>query len=378
MKSKKRNPLTVTLFVIYTLLLIAVILFKLPFRGELSDGVRAVNLIPFSTMRDFFPNTLIFIPFGIYIAALSPKSSLAKKVLSAAGLSLAFELAQFLFAIGRTNIIDIISNTLGAFVGIVLYTLLRYAFRSNTIRVLNSAALIVTVCVSILFGSLFYSGYAAVGQDTAEESNAVIPITEPKEVHNSAASEASEPKTAEPEATVIKGLLLVNADNPLPDDYEPENFVSLYGQKDKHFQLMGSDMKVTETVFNAMETMFAAADKKGFSGFIITSAYRSRADQEAIYAETTNGTAQTPGHSEHETGLCFDVGAVGYRYFDSAPEFEWITEHCAEYGFILRYPSGKEDVTGIPYEPWHYRYVGIDAATYIMENGITLEEYLKR
>lgn len=88
-----------------------------------------------------------------------------------------------------------------------------------------------------------------------------------------------------------------------------------------------------------------------------------------------------PGTSEHHVGLAADVLGSGYasleESFENTPAFAWLKAHCAEYGFILRYPKEKEDITGVIYEPWHYRYVGVEAATEIMRRGITLEEYLE-
>ena len=87
-----------------------------------------------------------------------------------------------------------------------------------------------------------------------------------------------------------------------------------------------------------------------------------------------------PGTSEHNLGLAVDICATDYQLLDDAqaetPEQQWLMEHCAEYGFILRYPQGKEEITGIIWEPWHYRYVGVEAATEIMQSGLCLEEYL--
>lgn len=97
------------------------------------------------------------------------------------------------------------------------------------------------------------------------------------------------------------------------------------------------------------------------------------------YEEVSKET-MPPGCSEHSTGLAFDIVALHYQMLDEGQETtkenQWLQEHCAEYGFILRYPKGKEDITSINYESWHFRYVGEDAAKYIMENHITLEEYL--
>ena len=101
---------------------------------------------------------------------------------------------------------------------------------------------------------------------------------------------------------------------------------------------------------------------------------------EDAYDEVTMET-MPPGYSEHSTGLAFDIVSLDYQMLDSkqadTKECKWLTEHCAEYGFILRYPEDKEDITQIHYEPWHFRYVGEKAAKYIMENDLTLEEYLE-
>ena len=89
-----------------------------------------------------------------------------------------------------------------------------------------------------------------------------------------------------------------------------------------------------------------------------------------------------PYASEHHTGLAVDLLGSGYsdltQNFEKTPAFKWLKENCAKYGFILRYPSNKQPVTGVIYEPWHYRYVGVEAAQAIMNTGITLEEYLQQ
>jgi LAS superfamily LD-carboxypeptidase LdcB len=88
-----------------------------------------------------------------------------------------------------------------------------------------------------------------------------------------------------------------------------------------------------------------------------------------------------PGTSEHHVGLAVDILGSGYysleQSFENTAAFKWLKAHCAEYGFILRYPKEKEHITGVIYEPWHYRYVGVDVAKEIMSRNITLEEYLE-
>jgi D-alanyl-D-alanine carboxypeptidase len=189
---------------------------------------------------------------------------------------------------------------------------------------------------------------------------------------------AGGPSTNAPNTnSFVEDILLVNPENPLPKDFRAVNLVNLYDQKGKHFHLANAGIKLSKDVFEAMDAMFAAARKDGVSGFIVTSGYRSREEQMEIFLATTDGTAAKPGESEHETGLAFDVTAMGNESFELTPQYEWLLGHCGEYGFIIRYPKGGEDVTGYPYEPWHYRYVGREHAARIMDMGITLEEYLE-
>ena len=173
-------------------------------------------------------------------------------------------------------------------------------------------------------------------------------------------------------------ILLVNASHPLPDDYSPGPLVNLYQQK-RHFLLARDDLMLTQETFEAANRMFEAAEKQGLNGFIITSAYRTREDQQRIYSESKQGYAQAPGCSEHETGLAFDVTARSDAgTFESTEQCRWILKNCWKYGFIQRYPSVKEHITGVEYEPWHYRYVGTETAQKIHASALTLEEYLNR
>lgn len=171
------------------------------------------------------------------------------------------------------------------------------------------------------------------------------------------------------------GILLVNEDNPLSADYVPEALVNLYEQKHS-FRLARSDIYVTRETYEAMEEMFAAAEADGVNGFIVTSGYRDYERQAEIYAESEPGYAQPPGASEHQTGLCFDVTTETSDGFESTEQYAWLRENAHKYGFIQRYPANKAHITGISYEPWHYRYVGVTAATQIRNQDITLEEYV--
>lgn len=174
-----------------------------------------------------------------------------------------------------------------------------------------------------------------------------------KEVPNESASSTTQP-------TYIKGVLLVNKKHGLAKDY---------GALDP-------------SAYGALQRLQQGASAAGFS-IPLMSGYRSYDTQTTLYnnyvARDGQAAADTysarPGYSEHQSGLAFDIGAIDNDY-GSTQEGIWLKNNCAKYGFILRYLAGKEYITGYQYEPWHVRYVGVDIATTIMQQGITLEEYL--
>ena len=160
---------------------------------------------------------------------------------------------------------------------------------------------------------------------------------------------------------------------------------SIAGVTDREFRNIADDIKaVSQKEFAVLEdgvkekmiNEITAAKADGVSGFILSSGYRTRERQSELYAESSSGYVNAPGESEHELGLSFDVTArTDESSFDKTEQFRWLSAHAHEYGFVLRYPVGKESLTGVPYESWHYRYVGIDAAQTIHDNGWCLEEY---
>ena len=170
-------------------------------------------------------------------------------------------------------------------------------------------------------------------------------------------------------------ILLVNETHRLDADYVPDELVNLYQQRHS-FRLASSEIMLTRTTYEAMERMFHAAEEADMNGYIVTSGYRSYQRQQEVYAASEPGKAQQPGASEHQTGMAFDVTVETADGFESTPQYGWLMQHAHEYGFIQRYPANKSDITGISYEPWHYRYVGVDAATRMWKNGQTLEEFL--
>ncbi len=178
------------------------------------------------------------------------------------------------------------------------------------------------------------------------------------------------------ESTRFRGnILLVNEAHRLDADYVPDDLVNLYQQRHS-FRMASSEIYLTRPTYEAMEQMFHAAEEAGMNGYIVTSGYRSYQRQQEVYAASEPGKAQQPGASEHQTGLSFDVTVETGDGFENTPQYGWLMQHAHEYGFIQRYPANKSDITGISYEPWHYRYVGVDAATRMWKTGQTLEEFL--
>lgn len=181
-------------------------------------------------------------------------------------------------------------------------------------------------------------------------------------------------------------LVLVNKQHALPDGYIPPDLVF----PDVRFPFTEDLPKkqMRKVAASAMEEMFEAGDAAGIDLFA-QSGYRSYERQTVIFAsnveqqgeEAANKFSARPGESEHQTGLTMDVTSPEINYsltieFGDTKEGIWLKENAADYGFIIRYPLGKEDITEYQYEPWHIRYVGKKAAREIMSKGITLEEYL--
>ena len=173
-------------------------------------------------------------------------------------------------------------------------------------------------------------------------------------------------------------LVLVNKYNHLPAGFERENLV---GVSKEHKTNDGRYYWLEAETYEQYIKMWNAAKLEGLSMEIV-SAYRTEQYQRTLYDNrlTINGKVYAdnytarPGASEHQTGLAVDVGN-SKGVFEYTNEFKWLQQHAHEYGFILRYPKGKEWITGYSYEPWHYRYVGVDAARTIQQEGITYEEY---
>ena len=170
---------------------------------------------------------------------------------------------------------------------------------------------------------------------------------------------------------------LVNKYNKLPEDAVYEDLVEL----EKPYSKDGK-RRVRSIAYDPLIKMIDAAKEDNIK-LTVVSGYRTNNEQKSLFNNSTkkNGLEHAllysakPGHSEHQLGLAVDLNSV-YESFEKTKEYEWLKENAYKYGFIERYPKGKEFITGYGYEPWHYRYLGIDVATKIYEDNISYEEYL--
>ena len=220
-------------------------------------------------------------------------------------------------------------------------------------------------------------------------SDAPIQAAAPVAQETAAPSEASAVPSAAPAPAVIDenyvqledwALVLVNDTVALPADFEVAP--TLYGSE-----------QVNSKIYSALSDMLAAAAADGIQDIWVASAYRSVEDQESILESAIQNrmrdygmtreeaeqnallTIQEPGHSEHHTGLAVDFNNVASD-FEETDAYAWLMENAENYGFVKRYPADKEDITGIDYECWHFRYVGRDNAIAMNDLNMCLEEYV--
>ncbi|MBR1423263.1 MAG: M15 family metallopeptidase [Ruminococcus sp.] len=239
---------------------------------------------------------------------------------------------------------------------------------------------IIAVCVLVLLVIILFkactSGSDKKDDKSTSSSSAAAADTKTKKTTKKKSS-SSKAEETEPDAegeeqsghkietiggmTFVDNILIVNKTYSLPADYAPG---------------------VSEVAQNAFNEMAEAASYDGISLWV-NSSYRSYEDQEYLYnsyanergVEAADEVSSRPGHSEHQSGLAFDVNTTEDT-FAGTPEAEWLAQHCSEYGFIIRFPEGKESSTGYAYEPWHIRYLGTKIATEVTQSGLSLEEYL--
>ena len=228
---------------------------------------------------------------------------------------------------------------------------------------------------------------AAVQQEGKEEAP-VESSSQKEEEQEQSSQETKQQQLAEEFAKEKEEyyLLLANAENPLPQDWSVQT------------EEVQNGYEMDKRAAPAMREMIQAAKEDGVE-LMLCSAYRSIEKQQQLfdrsqqaymaqgmseeeaYAKTATETA-IPGTSEHQTGLAADIVTPTYQMLDAGfadtPAGQWLSEHATEYGFVLRYPQDKQEVTGIIYESWHYRFVGKTHAKLMKESGLCLEEYLQQ
>ena len=214
-----------------------------------------------------------------------------------------------------------------------------------------------------------------------------------EEIPETTAATETTPAETEPEEVEnidnAWAMFLVNSKNPLPENYDNMIETEVVFESWREYEL---DVRAADYI----ERMIADAKEDGID-LLVVSAYRTISYQQQnfdnsvedrmnrgmsyddAYADTLKEVA-LPGESEHNAGLALDIMCEEYQSmdddgFENTDAFKWLDRHAAEYGFILRYPKGKYDVTGIIYEPWHYRFVGLHFAGEIKKSGLCLEEY---
>lgn len=258
----------------------------------------------------------------------------------------------------------------------------RRRFRKNGVRL--PAVIIGTVLILILCGRVILTGGIGGITGQAAESQAVETAASPDTSSGQQDSRAARSHQMKDAQEQEWNLLLVNPWNPIPENYEPELTYLRNGQA------------VDSRCYPELQQMMDDCRAAGFDPLICAS-YRTMEKQEALFedkearliregcpeneveAEAAKVVAY-PGTSEHQLGLALDIVDVSYQQLDTeqenTPVQQWLMKNSWKYGFVLRYPTDKSDITGIIYEPWHYRYVGKEAAAEMYENKLCLEEYL--
>ena len=234
------------------------------------------------------------------------------------------------------------------------------------------AVILIVVMLAFIIGKISVSGQLLAGNQTSEVSTGQKGVPEDGIALWSGSGRD-------------EGLLnIVNADHPMPEDWQCELVSLINGQN------------VDSRAYNDLQKMMDDARAEGLDPYICSS-WRSHETQEQLFEEEIENYVRqgysksearvqaaqwvaVPGTSEHELGLALDIVSIENQRLEEAQEDtetqQWLMEHCYEYGFILRYPKDKEDITGISYEPWHYRYVGREDAAAIRDMGVCLEEYV--
>ncbi|MEK4516738.1 M15 family metallopeptidase [Paenibacillus sp. FSL H8-0122] len=199
------------------------------------------------------------------------------------------------------------------------------------------------------------------------------------ETVQTSADKGSKNLTVIPKEQIYQGnLLLVNKDYPVHDTGVSQDIVRLLDHEEltSGYLLLDHKTMLSRQVAEKFTEMVQAASMEDINSFLISSGYRDNDKQQQLYDEKGADYALPPGYSEHNLGLSLDIGS-SQMSMSRAPEGQWLRDNAWDYGFILRYPEDKTDITGIKYEPWHFRYVGLPHSVIMRDKNFTLEEYLE-
>lgn len=240
----------------------------------------------------------------------------------------------------------------------------------------------------LVLASLLMVGYTAFETMSPKLRAVTTPVTRgatqplPPEVGEGSGGDPSEAQRSCDDLRV-----LVDQRHTLPPDYVPEDLVALH---EHGIPILGSEpLQLRREAAENLKRLVAAAAASG-EELVVASAYRSYDDQQvsharlaSVYGAEADGMSATPGHSQHQLGTAVDFtnAAASYQVwlpFGETSASLWLDHQAWKYGYILAYPSGKERETGYQWEPWHYRYVGLENAKRIAESGLSLQEFLER
>lgn len=214
---------------------------------------------------------------------------------------------------------------------------------------------------------------AAKAENGRTRPKETVPEAEP------AVPEETTPTIEIAEDQVYRGsLILVDQDHPVRPEAVVTDVVKLYGNKElvRGYGLLDGSIRLSRSIAEKFLAMTAAAKRDGVSHFLISSGYRTEDEQEELFREMGADSAMPAGHSEHNLGLSLDIGSTESE-MSRAPEGKWLSDNAWKYGFILRYPKDKTEITGIKFEPWHFRYVGLPHSAIMKKRNLALEEYLE-
>lgn len=268
--------------------------------------------------------------------------------------------------------------------------------RRAVVRFFDRLAAVVLFCgFAGAVGHHFLAGRTDIDPMSYRQPIAEVKVTtepveeEPTEAPTKPPTEKTYETITVKNANVYKGeLMLVNPDHKF-EDAKDARIVTLYDVKSDSYSVSGMELGIQEDAAEPLNNMLDDFyEETGHNDIIVVAGFRTLEQQQALYDEDlertgldTSTLVAIPGHSEHESGyavdlsLFFEDGSSGD--FDGSGDYAWINENCWNYGYIMRYPEDKNEITTIDFEPWHYRYVGRPHAYYIMQKGICLEEYIE-